>query len=156
VDEDKKRAWDVALGIVTPIVTIVGLLIGVWQFNAGEANKVKLEYDSAEHKDRIEFRRRLWTERLSTYRAVAELAGRIVAASDDRKSFDTLARQFTALYWGTSVIAEDKPVEQAMIDFNLALHDFRAGTLDANGLKKSAFVLLKACQASERRRDPEL
>lgn len=59
MDKSRKRYWDVALGIVAPLVTVVGLLIGVWQFNAGEQNKVRLENELQKHKDIAEFQRKL-------------------------------------------------------------------------------------------------
>jgi hypothetical protein len=43
VDEARKRLWDVWLGILGPILTVLGLLVGVWQFNIGEHNRVILE-----------------------------------------------------------------------------------------------------------------
>ena len=43
MDEASKRKWDVALGVLAPILTVVGLLVGVWQFNRGEINRTNLE-----------------------------------------------------------------------------------------------------------------
>ncbi len=79
MDEEAKRKWDVSLGIVVPILTVAGLLVGVWQFNRGEENKTRLEYELLDRKDKIDFQRKLWLERLSTYTQImhglrAELA----------------------------------------------------------------------------------
>jgi hypothetical protein len=70
--EATKRKWDVGLGIIAPILTCLTILVGVVQFNIGEQNKVRLEYDLIKQKDTIEFNRKLWLERLNAYRSIAE------------------------------------------------------------------------------------
>jgi hypothetical protein len=69
MDEAGKRQWDVWLGIVAPILTVAGILVGVWQFNRGENNRVKLENELVIKKDTVEFQRKLWLNRLETYKA---------------------------------------------------------------------------------------
>src|SRR6516162_1371483 len=104
MDEERKRYWDVCLGIMSPIVAVAGLLAGVWQFNRGEQNRVKLENQLLIQKDTIEFRRKLWLEKLDTYRSLVTLAGKITAAVSETagpsKELDTLERALTAVYWG--------------------------------------------------------
>ena len=129
--EASKRAWDIWLGVAAPLVTVAGILVGVWQFNAGEANKTT-----------IEFQRQLWMERLTAYRSIAELAGKIVAHADD-KSLNDLAQQFTSAYWGNMIFVEDKQVEQAMIDFNVEVIEFQGGFSKVDRLKRRADELIK-------------
>ena len=81
MDESTKRVWDVWLGFIAPILTVVGILIGIWQFNSGEENKARLEHELVTQKDNIDFHRKLWLEQVSTYRSIAELAGKIVKHS---------------------------------------------------------------------------
>jgi hypothetical protein len=148
--EATKRKWDVRLGIIAPILTCLTILIGVVQFNVGEENKVRLEYDLIKQKDTVEFNRKLWLERLNAYRSIAELAGKIIAHTDDAK-LSELVRDFSAAYWGTMILVEDKPVEQAMIRFYVEINDFQSGWSDIRRLKVRADELIEACRKSEQK-----
>jgi hypothetical protein len=148
MDESAKRAWDVWLGIVAPILTVVGILIGIWQFNAGEEHKARLEHELVKERDDVDFRRKLWLERVAAYRSVAELAGKITAHAGDDKLND-LTKDFVAAYWGTMILVEDHSVEKAMIDFYVEVVDFRTGWSNESRLKRRADALIKACRHSE-------
>jgi hypothetical protein len=155
MDEDRKRLWEVRLGLagwtltlLGTAATLAGILVGVWQFNEGQREKAELENSLLLRKDEIEFQRRLWLERLSAYRSVAETAGKIVARLDDAEKLKEAVQEFTAAYWGSMIMVEDKAVESAMIDFMLELHDFEIGWSTANKIKISANELIKACRKS--------
>ncbi|MGA8658796.1 MAG: hypothetical protein WB586_21900 [Chthoniobacterales bacterium] len=148
MDEPTKRVWDVWLGFIAPILTVVGILIGVWQFNSGEQNKARLEHELVTQKDNLDFHRKLWLEQVGTYRSIAELAGKIVAHANDGKLED-FTKDFVAAYWGTMVLVEDHNVEKATIDFSVAIADFKEGWIDEKTLKDRADVLIKACRHSE-------
>ena len=146
--EDAKRTWDVWLGIVAPVLTVAGLLVGVWQFNRGEENKTHLEYNLIAKKDRVEFQRKLWLDRVSTYRSVAEIVGRIAAHSTKDPKFQELRESFEGAYWGLMILVEDKNVEKAMIQFHDEIDDFQKGRSDADRVKQRADQLLAICRKS--------
>jgi hypothetical protein len=158
MNEATKRRWDVRLGIAAPVLTVIGILVGVWQFNAGEEDRRKLQEAATLHKDAMEFRRKLWLERLDAYRSVAALSGKIVAQAESDKSdeqFKQAVREFTAAYWGTMILVEDQDVEKAMVNFYLELVNFQGNwdTLDRSQsplsrLKIRADQLIKACRNS--------
>lgn len=148
MNEESKRRWDLRLGIVAPILTVAGLLTGVWQFNRGEENRTKLEYQLLDRKDKIEFQRKLWLERLSTYKTIAEQAGKIATTEKTDKRFKEFVRGFDASYWGLMIFVEDAAVEQAMIDFHVEVVDYQAGKSNADKLKLRADELVKACRKS--------
>jgi hypothetical protein len=147
MDETAKRNWDVGLGIFAPIGTVVGILVGVWQFTAGERNKTILEQGLIQKKDDLDFARRVWVERMNQYRTVAELAGKIVAYSGHEKQNDFI-RDFVAAYWGAMILVEDKEVERAMIGLYTELKDFSEGWSNADRLKVRADELITACRKS--------
>jgi hypothetical protein len=155
VDEGVKRTWDVRLGITGSVLTVfatlttvAGILVGIQQFNSGQRHNTVLQNSLLVEKDRIEFKRRLWLERLNVYRAVAESAGKVVARLDDPEKLKEAAREFLALYWGAMILVEEKPVERAMIDFMLELRDLQSGWTTPNRVKTRADELLKACRKS--------
>ena len=154
MDEGTKRRWDVRLGIVAPILTLVSVVVGVWQFNAGEAHRREADFRNALLKDDIEFRRKLWLERLDRYRAVSEMAGRI-AALPPGKARAEIELQFESAYWGTMMLVEDKAAADAMIGFRQALRDEKSGFGQANDVKTWAESLAKALRASLEDGSPE-
>lgn len=154
MDEAAKRRWDARMSLVAPLLTLLSVVVGVWQFNAGAANRREEEFRNALLKDDIEFRRKLWLERLERYRAVSELAGRI-AALPPGKAREEAALQFETAYWGAMILVEDKTVSNAMVGFRQALIDERAGYGGANEVKVWADTLMKALRASLEAGSPE-
>ena len=149
--EERKRLWDVWLGVLAPILTVVGLLLGVSQFNKGEHNRVVLESQLLREKDTIEFKRKLWLDRVSTYRSIAELAGGIAASEKRDKDFAALVQKFRASYWGLMILVEDPEVSKQMVNFWADIHNFEEGWTDANTLKVRAQQLGEACRVSMER-----
>jgi len=148
MDEGSKRIWDVRLGIVGPALTVIGLLIGVWQFNQGEENKTKLENQLIEKRDKVEFQRKLWLERLSTYKSIAEQAGKIAATDKSDKRFKQFVQDFNTSYWGMLTFVDDPSVEKAMQDFHVDLADYQLGRDNHDQIKRRAVELVTACRKS--------
>jgi hypothetical protein len=146
--ESAKRWWEVNFGFANILLAIAGLLIGIWQFNAGEIDKTKQEYKSLRDKDRIEFRRKLWLERLEAYRTTADSVGRISAHPSRDQKFDNELQSFEAAYWGRMILVEDPKVESAMRDFRDAARDFRDSYRNADQLKRAADQLGVALKSS--------
>jgi hypothetical protein len=144
--KEDKRIWGVAFG--GWLATVLAISVGVWQFNRGEQNKVRLENELLLRKDEIAFQRQLWLERLATYRKIAEVAGAIVATVTDKKKMEDNILEFTTLYWGIMIFVQDKDVEQAMIDFNVEIKDYQNGWSSIEKLKYKANSLIQACRQS--------
>ncbi|WP_159981310.1 MULTISPECIES: hypothetical protein [unclassified Novosphingobium] len=140
--------WDILLRFAAPLLTMTGILVGVWQFNAGEEHRRVGERDAALQRDEIEFRRRLWLERLDIYRKITEMAGRIAAGGSTPEERRQAAKEFQAAYWGAMVLVEDKPVRDAMIEIEAELHDFDAGHSDLQRLQYRVNALAEACRRS--------
>ncbi|MGU3387834.1 hypothetical protein ACLBYG_25255 [Methylobacterium sp. D53M] len=166
MDEARKRYWDVALGVAAPVLTVLGLLTGVWQFSAGERNKVRLESELQSRKDIIEFQRKLWLEKLEAYKAIVALAGKIAAAADQPKegsgqaaagkpAIDGLWRDLTGAYWGQKLLLEDDDVAKGLRDFYDTVRDFRDNWADTNKVKMKADALAEACRGAIRRSAPQ-
>jgi len=148
IDDAAKRWWEVNFGLANILLAIAGLLVGIWQFNKGEIDKTQQEYKSLQEKDRIDFKRKLWLERLEAYRATADEVGKISAHGNLDARFDSELQSFQAAYWGRMILFEDPEVERAMADFNAVAQDFRAGYKNADQLNQAAGVLGKALQSS--------
>ncbi|HYC54215.1 MAG TPA: hypothetical protein VEL28_04680 [Candidatus Binatia bacterium] len=153
MNESTKRRWDVRLGIATPIITVLGIIVGVWQFNSGERNKVEVENSLVERRATMEFERKLWLERLEAYRNVAKTTGRLVASAG-RPEFDENLQTFLSAYWGTMIFVEDPEVAAAMKAFYEEALDYRTGFGGEQYLKIRAAKLLETCRSSIEHRPP--
>lgn len=155
--EDSKDRWEIRLGLLGLALTLAGLIVGIWQFNAGENNRRLLDQEATLTRDRVEFKRRLWLERLEAYRKLAEVTGKIVSA-DNRKHREQFVRDFAALYWGTMILVEDQRVQKAMISYNLELRDYSTGWSDDERVRLRADELLSSCRASleDEKPDPSM
>jgi hypothetical protein len=148
ITEARKRRWDVGIGVASSLITVIGILVGVWQFNRGEENKARLESDLLKARDTLEYKRKLWLERLATYQSVADVAGKIAACSPKDKKLGNLIDTFMAQYWGAMILVEDKDVENAMILFHDEIIDYRAGRSTPDRIKIRANDLGKALRRS--------
>jgi hypothetical protein len=162
MDEESKRKWDVRLGIVSPILTVAGVLIGVLQFNAGEQNKVRLANELQSHKDVVEFQRKLWLEKLDAYKSLVALAGKIAAAADQhdehptaKPAIEDLWRELTAAYWGQSLFMEDQNVTKSLRAFYDTVRDFRGDWAKADIVKVKVDALAAACREAISKTAPE-
>ena len=138
-EETHTRRWANLPALVGPVLTVAGILVGIWQFNAGETNR-----------NSAEFRRTFWLQKVEAYQSIARVTGDVVAAyeteSDDREE---VFRRFLSAYWGAMILVEDAEVEAAMKRFYLELRDVRSGwSTETNELKVAADSLIKACRAS--------
>ena len=68
------------------------------------------------------------------------------AAHANDSKLEDLTQDFIAAYWGTMVLVEDHDVEKAMIEFSVAMADFKEGWIGERILKDRADVLIKACR----------
>lgn len=148
--EEGKRKWDVALGAIAPLLTVVAIIVGISQFSAAQKHREKDERTSRIAESRTEFERRLWLQKLETYGKIAEVVGDVLTAQEKPGvAGDAASRKFEQAYWGTMVLVEDKTVESAMIEFRRELRDLRTGfRSDSDRLKDRALILMKACRES--------
>lgn len=154
MDEETKRNWDVRLGIAAPILTLASVMLGVWQFNQGEANRRADDVQNALLKDDVEFRRKLWLEKLDRYRSISELVGEIIASPPGKTRAAAQVR-FESAYWGYMILVSDKEVADALIGFRQALQDEKDGLGDPNDPKVWADRLVQACRKALEQGSPE-
>src|SRR6266849_5381291 len=111
-DERYPRAT-LALKVVTPLITVAGILVGLHKFQTGEESERMRDHEQARRADEIAYRRALWEKRRDTYASIGDVVGQIAASVNDSGSFDAAVKKFDALYWGGMVLVEDPPVAAA-------------------------------------------
>jgi hypothetical protein len=146
--ETQKRSWDVAFGIVASFITALGIIVGVWEFNAGERNKITLEYALLERKDQIDFDRKLWLDRVSAYHDIADIAGVLAASTDDPIVFKKQVKKFDSAYWGLMILVEDTDVDRKMRELHFTIKHFEDHFVSGDRLRAKAAELGEACKTS--------
>jgi len=126
---------------IAPLITIGGLLIGVWEFNQQQMIN-----------DKMEFKRKIWEKRIDAYTEITGVVSEIVTEKNNHK-LDSLSRRYEQLYWGKLPLFDDTLIEQSLKQFQNILHDANSGIKDKNNinenlLKKSGYQLVKNCQRS--------
>lgn len=151
--EEEKRAWDVRIASIGPLLTVLTLMVGVWQFRAAADARVEEQAAAARLQDDLQFRRKLWSDGLESCRAVTELAARIAAEAEAGDPVDELAKQWSARYWGVSLTLDprserDEAIREAIIEFRVDLGEFTRGERTqemVDRLRVHAFELGQAC-----------
>jgi hypothetical protein len=111
---------DTVIKITAPILTFLGLIIGIGEFNLQQSNNNKLE-----------FKRRMWDKRFEAYSSLSDIISSIIIEKDT-KSLDSLSRNFEKLYWGKLPLFSDPIVLSALSDFRNALRDKLNNIIDVN------------------------
>jgi hypothetical protein len=112
--EDTHRTWDIVLKFVVAIVTVIGLMIGAWQFKKQQADLLDRQYKLSADNERAEFKRRMWEKQLDVYTQMNRLVGRIAAGEQTQAEVMKDIVAFEALYWGENIYVQDSVVEEEM------------------------------------------
>ena len=123
--------------IIAPILTLPGIVVGLWQFNYGQRQNEK-----------IEFKRRMWEKELNTYDELAKITGEILIHAEDSVKFDSLRMEFDRLYYTTMVLSENDSVSELMINTKRELKDFKDGESSHLRLEQRVMLLMDACRLS--------
>ncbi len=122
--EDVYRKWDVFLKIFVPLLTVVGILIGIWQFNTLQANN-----------DLLEFKRRAWEKQLDVYVKTTNIASELSVNAKNAVKLRENINAFNSLHWGNMILVDDDNVRKAMIKFQVEIKDFNEGRSNQDNLK---------------------
>lgn len=137
--EASKRMWEIVSGIFSSIVTVIGILIGVWQFNIQSNNNAKEE-----------FNRTVWAEQRKTYTEISILIGKI-CSNQLPDSINSYRRAFEGLYWGSLSFVEDSNILYQSVIFREKLSNYNVNEVDENGLnelKENGYLLVQKLSIS--------
>ncbi len=159
MNEETYRRWDITAKFIAPILTVAGILVGVWQFSTEQSAQLQRQRDQIATGDKLDFKRRIWEKQLAVYSRLSNVVGKIASAryKNNKEKFGKDIDEFYGIYWGDMVYVKDDRVEQAMIDFRLEIEDFLKGEnseLNSESpedrLKIKAKALIDACRASSK------
>ena len=139
------RGWDWGKGIA-PIVTVMGISVGAWQFTS-----------QMSHESKMEFSRSMYNKKLAAYEQVGKAVGDLLVVPHDEQlwispqdtlAFDSCLERFRTCYWGVLPLVEDTIVETAMIQFKDMARFYRRGENNYHDLAREGMSLMNACNRS--------
>ncbi len=144
-EKPENKGWDWAKGI-TPVVTVLGISVGAWQFTS-----------QMSHESTMEFARSMYNKKLQAYENVGKAVGDLLVVPHDEQlwispedtlAFDSCLERFRTCYWGVLPLVEDSAVETAMIQFKDMARFYRRGENDYHDLAREGMALMNACNHS--------
>ena len=140
-----KSSWDLTK-VLTPILTVVGISVGAWQFSS-----------QMSHESKMEFSRSMYNKKLQAYEDVGKAVGDLLVVPHDEQlwisaqdtlAFDSCLERFRTCYWSVLPLVEDTVVETAMIQFKDMARFYRRGENDYHDLAREGMTLMNACNRS--------
>lgn len=140
-----RKGWDLSKA-VAPLLTILGISVGAWQFSS-----------QMSHESTMEFSRSLYNKKLQAYEEVGKAVGDLLVVPHDEKlwispedtlAFDSCLERFRTCYWSVMPLVEDSVVEVAMIQFKDMARFYRRGENDYQDLAREGMHLMNACNRS--------
>ncbi|MCC7503357.1 MAG: hypothetical protein IT229_12555 [Flavobacteriales bacterium] len=140
-----KKSTDLSK-VITPILTVLGISVGAWQFTS-----------QMSHESTMEFKRSMYNKKLQAYEQVGKAVGDLLIvphdeqlwiSAEDTLAFDSCLENFRTCYWGVLPLVEDKGVEAAMIQFKDMARFYRRGENDYQDLAREGMSLMNACNKS--------
>ena len=131
---------------VAPLLTVLGIMVGAWQFTS-----------QMSHESKMEFSRSMYTKKLQAYEQVGKAVGDLLVVPHDEQewirpedtlAFDSCLERFRTCYWGVLPLVEDSTVERAMIQFKDMARFYRRGENDYHDLAREGMSLMNACNLS--------
>ncbi len=141
----KKGGWDFSKA-VAPLLTVLGIFVGAWQFSS-----------QMSHESTMEFSRSMYNKKLQAYEEVGKAVGDLLVVPhdeqlwigpDDTLAFDSCLERFRTCYWRVMPLVEDSVVETAMIQFKDMARFYRRGENDYHDLAREGMALMNACNKS--------
>ena len=143
--EPAKAGWDVGKA-VAPLLTLLGISVGAWQFSR-----------QMSHESTLEFSRSMYNKKLQAYENVGKAVGDLLVVPHDEQlwirpedtlAFDSCLERFRTTYWSVMPLVEDSMVETAMIQFKDMARFYRRGENDYQDLAREGMSLMNACNRS--------
>lgn len=131
MDDATYKKWDLRLKIVAPFITVLGLFLGVWQFNKGQSEQLNREYVLLAEREKNELRRKQWDKQLDLLTKLGVSVGKVAADLRNTDRTRQNVMEFDSLYWGESNFLQDEELANELHKMHLDLvdliHDYDTG-----------------------------
>lgn len=123
---------EIVIKMMSTLLAIAGVIFGVYKFNS----------EQRQNETHV-FKVRLWERKLDTYSLLSRVTGDIIVVGKNHALFDSLVFEYSKLYFSSLPLVQDSLVEEKLIDFDLALTDYKNDIKDLAYLKKKQYRLMQ-------------
>ena len=113
--EEQHRKWDIIIkGIITPIIAVITVLFGIYQYTDSQAISLEREYQLK----KLERQEQAFEEKASLYKETRQTLSFLSTNSEfESKLFESKTNRFWELYWGDLAAVESREIETLMVRF---------------------------------------
>jgi len=123
--EAQHRKWDIIIkGIITPIIAVITVLFGIYQYTDGQRSSLEREYQLK----KIERQEQAFEEKAALYKETRQILSFLSTNEEFESSFfESKENRFWELYWGDLAAVESSEIESLMIRFGGLLNRLEIG-----------------------------
>ncbi len=130
--EELHRKWDIIIkGIITPIIAVITVLFGIYQYTDSQQKSLEKEYQLK----KIERQERAFEEKAQLYKETRQVLSFLSTNNDFESTiFESKKNRFWELYWGDLAAVESRKIEAIMVRFGNILTKL----VNSEGLERKA------------------
>ena len=139
--------YDVFIKITPAIISILGFIFGVYQFNKQQSKNSQEEFD-----------RRMFSNSLESYSKMTQIVGKmtVLQIPKDSTKYDSLQTEFDETYWGSLLLLQQDNVRQALRELKAEIVDVRLSKGSIENIRLRQDYLSEQFRVALRRyRDPD-
>ena len=123
--EAQHRKWDIIIkGIITPIIAVITVLFGIYQYTDSQQNSLEREYQLK----KIDRQEQAFEEKAALYKETRQILSFLSTNEEFESSFfKSKENRFWELYWGDLAAVESSEIESLMIRFGGLLNRLEIG-----------------------------
>ena len=117
--EEQHRKWDIIIkAIVTPIIAVITVFVGIYQYTDGQKKSLEKEYELK----KIERQEKILEEKTALYKETRQILS-FLSTNEDPGSdlYESKKKRFWELYWGDLAAVESPDIESLMVRFGNSL-----------------------------------
>lgn len=113
--EEQHRKWDILIkGVITPIIAIITVMVGIYQYTDGQQKSIEKEYQLK----KLERQEKMLEAKTALYKETRQILSFLSTHDDfDSQIFKSKKERFWELYWGDLAAVESIDVERLMVRF---------------------------------------
>ena len=125
MNEEQYRKWDIIIkGVITPIIAVITVLVGIYQYTDGQRKSVEKEFELR----KLERQQARFEEKAILYKEARRILSFLSTSDEEEsKTFHQKKDRFWELYWGDLAAVESKQIETLMVKFGRGLSKLEKG-----------------------------
>jgi len=118
--EEQHRKWDIIIkGIITPIIAVITVFAGIYQYTDGQKRSLEKEFDLRKIERQEQFRE----EKTALYKEARRVVSFLSTNDMNSDLYESKKIRFWELYWGDLAAVESSKMESLMVKFGRLLEN---------------------------------